>query len=106
MSPFPDKMPKGPRLKPGGVGMYFEGPMWTGKVREVHSSTCNHCGHPTEFESMRTMMEHVDLCYGCMRLICLGCVGKPCVPQEMACERVEREARLRHKLEQDAWGCY
>lgn len=103
---FPDKMPKGPSIKPGGIGQYFEGPMWTGKVREVCASSCAHCGHITEFESRRKMMEHVSLCFGCMRLTCMGCAGKPCVPQEAECERVEREERLRRRIEQGAWGCY
>ena len=99
-------MPKGPRIKPGGIGQYFEGPNWTGKVREVYTSSCAHCGIPTEFESKRKMMEHVDLCFGCMRLICLNCYGKPCETQEAMCERVEQEAKLQDKLLRAAWGCY
>lgn len=94
------------RIKPGGIGQYFEGPMWTGRVREVHASSCGHCGRITEFDSRRKMMEHVDVCRGCMRLICLGCVGKPCVPQEAACERVEREAEIERKIAVGSWGCY
>ncbi len=103
---FPDTMPKGPRIKPGGVGQYFEGPAWAGKCVEVHESTCAHCARITGFPSLKRMMDHVDICRGCMKLICLGCLGKPCTPQELECERIEREATLRHRIEQGAWGCY
>ena len=103
---FPDKTPKGPRFKAGGVGEYFEDGLWTGKCTTVYASTCAHCAHISEFPSRRTMMEHVDICRGCMRLICLGCYGLPCRPQEAECERVEREERLRRRIEQGAWGCY
>lgn|SRR5579864_277683 len=97
---------KGPRLKAGGVGEYFEGPLWQGKVTTVHESTCAHCAHITEFPSRRTMFDYVDVCRGCMQLICLGCVGKPCVPQEAECERLEKEDRLKKRIEQLSWGCY
>lgn len=103
---FPDKMSKGPKIKPGGIGQYFEGRTWDGKCVEVHSSTCAHCAHMTEFPSRKAMMEHVDICYGCMKLICLPCHGKPCTPQELECERIEREAKLQHRIVQGSWGCY
>jgi hypothetical protein len=45
------------------------------------------------------MTDHVDVCRGCMRLICLQCVGQPCRPWEKECERLEREARLRNRYE-------
>jgi hypothetical protein len=92
--------------KPGGVGEYFDGPLWNGRASTVYASTCAHCAHVTEFPSRRTMTEHVDVCRGCMRLICLGCVGKPCTPQELECERIERETRVSRRLEKDSWGCY
>lgn len=110
---FPDSMPKGPRIKPGGISQYFDQPFWSGKVTEFYASTCNHCGHPTDkIESLKRLMDHVELCFGCMKLICLDCRGKMqrgesgCVPQEMECERIEREDRLKRKLETTAWGCY
>jgi hypothetical protein len=102
---FPDATPKGPRIKPGGIGQYFDQPFWTGTLTEVHHSTCFHCGAGSEFPSLK-MMEHVDICRGCMKLICLRCVGKPCTPQEAECDRIEREQRLNRRIEQDAWGCY
>src|SRR5580704_4999986 len=95
--PF-DKIAKGPRIKAGGFGEYFDGPMWQGPSKTVYASTCNHCGHISEFPSRRKMMEHVDVCRGCMRLICLGCVGMPCVPQEKEAERIENEARLKARI--------
>ena len=94
-------------FEPGGVGQYFDGPLGSGVlVREVYHSTCSHCGHGTEFASKRNMMEHVEMCRGCMRLICLACYGRPCVPQEKEAERQELEARLRSRLEVGRWGCY
>ena len=95
------------RFKPGGVGEYFEGGLWNGKVTTVHSTTCSHCQHPTEFPSMKRMMEFVDVCRGCMKLICLDCSGKPCTPYEKEAERLEAMARLQRKVEQQGvWRCY
>lgn len=90
------------RLKAGGIGQYFDGPAFTGKCVEVYESTCAHawCGqHITSFPSRKVMMEHVDICRCCMRLICLTCVGKPCLPAEKEAERVEKEALLQKKIE-------
>lgn len=89
-------------MKPGGVSEAF-GP--TGIV-EMHASTCAHCQHITEFPTRRVMMRHVEVCRGCMRLICLECAGKPCRPWEKECERQEREYRLQRKIETDSWRCY
>lgn len=104
--PFPDRIPHGPLIRPGGVSEYFEGRAWDGKCTTVYSSTCAHCAHMTDFPNRRTMMDYVDVCRGCMRLICLGCVGKPCTPQEKECERIELEERIKRRVEQGAWGCY
>ena len=93
------------RIKPGGVAEYFE-PLG---VKTVYTSTCAHahCGQRiTEFPSMREMHKYVDVCRSCMRLICLECAGKPCVPYEKELERQEREARLAHKIESSRWRCY
>lgn len=87
-------MPRLLRTAPGGVGQYFEGHHKDGKlIREVHSSTCAHCARLTEFESRRKMFDHVDICRCCMQLICLNCVGKPCITQEREAERIERAVR-------------
>lgn len=93
-------------FKAGGVGQYFENGNHTGLVTEVYASTCSHCGRITEFPSARTMMEHVEICRGCMRLICLACYGKGCRPFEKEAERQEAEARLQQRLQQQAWSCY
>ena len=88
------------RQRAGAVGQYFEGAINDpGRVLvgEVHSSTCAHCSAMTEFPSQKTMLEYVDICRGCMRLICLPCVGKPCDPVEAKLERQELEARLRRE---------
>lgn len=78
--------------KPGGVNFYF-GP--DGTVEETHTSTCAHCQAVTGFPSLKTMTDHVDICRGCMRLICLSCVGKPCVVFERQAEMIERQHRKR-----------
>lgn len=80
-----------PKQQPGGIGQYFEDGVL---VQEVYTSTCSHCANITEFPTKRAMLDHVDICRGCMRLICLRCHGKPCRPFEAEAEREEREARL------------
>jgi hypothetical protein len=99
-------LPRLVRLKPGAVSQYFDEPGQSGRVREIHSSTCSHCQHMTEFPSMRRMMEFVEICRGCMKLICLGCVGKPCVPFEKRVDIKEREDELHAKLVREGWRCY
>ena len=48
------------------------------------------------------MMDYVDICRGCMALICLDCVGKPCTPKmkmiEMAEEKAYRSQQYRKML--------
>lgn len=90
-------------LKPGGVGQYFEDGVL---VREEHTSTCRHCRHVTEFPSRKVMMEHVDICRGCMSLICLNCYGKPCVPFERRAEIIEQQHKMRQRMIVDGWRCY
>jgi hypothetical protein len=96
------RMPGGPRIKPGSMGEYFtpEG------ITTVHSSTCAHCQRGTEFPSLKRMMDYVEICRGCMRLICLECAGKPCRPYEKECERLENEAYIQSQVEKERWGCY
>jgi hypothetical protein len=90
-------------IKPGGINILFD-PVF-GEI-ETHSSTCRHCQHITDFPSRRVMMEHVDVCRGCMELICLECVGKPCLPWEKQCELQETEFKLRSRVHLQAWRCY
>ncbi len=86
------------RIRPGSIGQYFDGPAWEGKFVEVHSSTCAHCSRMTEFPSLRVMMEHVDICRSCMKLICLGCVGRGCAPFMKQVEMMEAEnERRKHR---------
>lgn len=100
-------MPAQLRFKAGGIGQYFEGAIGDRVlVREVHASTCSHCQAQTEYPSQKRMMEFVDICRGCMRLICLGCVGQPCRPFEAEAERQEAVARLERRLQIGAWRCY
>ena len=94
------------RTAPGGVGQYFDGQNRAGRLVEVYASTCAHCGYITEFPSLRTMHEHIDICRGCMRPICLRCAGKPCRPQEKEAERLEREHRIHGRIVRAGWNCY
>ena len=91
------------RFNPGGVGQYFEGEGFTGRCVEVYASTCNHCQAVTEFPSMRSMQEHVDICRSCMKLVCLNCHGLPCMPYDAVATREERIAQLKARIE-DKWG--
>lgn len=93
------------KQRAGGIGQYFDGSILdAGRVlaREVHASTCAHCAHITEYPSNKRMLDYVDICRGCMKLICLGCVGKPCDPVEAKVERAELEEKLRRQ----GFRCY
>jgi hypothetical protein len=91
------------RIKPGGINTYFD-PVY-GEV-EAHSSTCSHCQTITDFPSLKRMFDHVEMCRGCMKLICLRCVGKGCRPYEKEAERQEREHHLQSQIHKQAWRCY
>jgi hypothetical protein len=86
------------RFKPGGISEYF-GPH---ERKEVYSSTCSHCQIITDFPSMRKMHEYVDICRGCMKLICLECAGKPCITWLKQCE-IEEGLFRRHQRDKE-WG--
>ena len=96
-------MPRLLRFEPGGLGEYFD-PI--GQVVEKYSSTCSHCQRITEFESKRKMMDYVEICRGCMKLICLDCSGKPCLPYEKRADIMDNEWALRQRLVKDGWRCY
>lgn len=72
-------------LRPGGEAEYT----CDGVVTRVATSTCAHCQHQTEIPSNKKMMEYVDVCRACMKLICLSCYGKPCTPKMREIERAE-----------------
>jgi len=84
--------------KPGSVGQLF---MPGEDVVEVHASTCAHCQHITEFPSMRKMHEHVDVCRNCMKLICLECAGKPCVPWMKIVDYYESKEQSKQNMLRD-----
>jgi hypothetical protein len=88
--------------KAGGISEYW-GP--NGEYTIKYCSTCAHCQVHTEFSNHKERLEKTDVCRGCMRLICLRCAGKPCLPWEKQCEYAER-AYLKAKIERDGWGCY
>ena len=81
------------KLSPGGVAQEF-GPL--GMI-EYATSTCSHCQKVTVIKDRtKKLNEYVDICRGCMRLICLRCANKPCLPWEKQCEYQERqELKLR-----------
>lgn len=97
-------MPKLLQQQPGGINIITDPVLGTSV--ETHSSTCKHCQAITDFESRKVMMNHVEICRGCMSLICLKCYGKPCRPYEQEAERQELEFKLRSRVHLQAWGCY
>lgn len=95
-----------PRLiKPGAINTLFH-PDLPGGERETHSSTCRHCQKNTDFPSMKVMMDYVEVCRGCMKLICLECYGKPCRPYEKEADRLENLYRLQQRVHMQGWKCY
>ena len=96
-------MPRLLRFIPGGLNEVF---VPGGATVETHSSTCSHCQRQTDFPSLRTMFEYVDICRGCMKLICQDCAGNPCRPYEKEAERLENEEYLKKQLAMQGWGCY
>ncbi len=90
-------MPKLLRFEPGSVGEYYDGPLWSGNATLFYESTCSHCQHGTRFPSKKSMMEYVDVCRGCMRLVCLPCAGKPCRTWEKECDHLEAEGRRQYR---------
>ena len=85
---LPDiRIGSGPRIKPGGIAECFT-PLG---YEVLYTSTCSHCQHITQGKTAKEVREKTDICRGCMRLICLPCAGKPCLPWEKQCEHEERE---------------
>jgi hypothetical protein len=74
--------------KPGGVGIYT----CDGIAVEVMTSTCVHCAKITDIQSRKRMLDVVDICRQCMRLICADCAGKPCSPWQKKIEAIEESA--------------
>lgn len=78
---------------PGAIEQKFEGLWEDGKlIAEYHSSTCAHCQRITTFPTQRSIMEYVDICRHCMKLICLECYGKGCTPWIKRIEQAEEKA--------------
>jgi hypothetical protein len=91
---------QGSRLKPGGVAE-----LWDETGYQIFfTSTCSHCQHITRGKTAREVRENTDVCRGCMRLICLRCANKPCLPWEKQCEYKERET-LKRQIEEKL-RCY
>jgi hypothetical protein len=74
--------------RPGGIGILF---MPEGAQVEVETSTCAHCQHLTDIPSRRKMMDYVDVCRVCDKLVCLACAGGPCTPHMRKIEQMERD---------------
>lgn len=91
------------RFEPGGVGEYFDE---FGTPTAQYASTCAHCQRITEFPSKRRMMDYVEICRGCMRLICTQCHGKPCKTYEQFVNEKETHDELQRRLIKDGWRCY
>lgn len=80
--------------KPGGVGIYT----CDGVAVEGMTSTCAHCSKITDIESRKKMLDVVDICRNCMKLICADCAGKPCTPWLKKIEKIEEAAYRRDQL--------
>ena len=91
------------QFQPGGVNFNHHPDRG---VIEGYSSTCSHCQHITDFPSKRVMMDYVDICRGCMKLICLNCYGKPCLPYEKQVDQQELEQKIRSRIHMQGWRCY
>lgn len=91
--------------KPGGINTYFD-PVF-GEV-ELHSSTCRHCQHVTDFPSRRVMMDYVDVCFKCAALVCREpeCQQKGCIPFEKQADEAENAFYLRQRIYIQGWRCY
>jgi hypothetical protein len=96
-------MPRLLQFQPGGINTVSHPDFG---VVETYSSTCSHCQKITDFPSRRQMMDYVDICRVCMKLICLDCYGKPCRPYEQEVERQEHARRLRDRIHMQGWKCY
>jgi hypothetical protein len=82
-------------VRPGGVIEIF-GPLGNATFA---TSTCAHCQHVTTVPNPRNLHECTDICRKCMKLICLECVGKPCMPKEKWAEMQEANDRTLQR-----WG--
>lgn len=84
----------GAQGKFGGVSQYF---LPDGRMVERGTKKCNHCQRPVEVDDLRKLMEVMDLCRGCMKLICLPCYGetwqKGCMHHLKAIEVAEEKAQ-------------
>ena len=72
--------------RPGSVTEYV-GP-W--ETRTIATSVCAHCQSITEIPNTRQMHGYVDVCRKCMKLICLNCSNKDCIPAERWAEIAEK----------------
>jgi len=81
-------MMRGPSLYGTSRGYFcFEGPDGT---KEADSFTCQHCNFITKVGPFTDPANIGGYCKGCGKLICRGCVGKPCDPLEAKLERAEK----------------
>ena len=74
---------------PKYVGERPVGPKALINEDECDTFTCGHCQFVVHVPVKCDPADLGGLCKCCMRLICPGCVDKPCVPWEKAIERME-----------------
>jgi hypothetical protein len=84
-------MPKLLRQQPGSVGQYFPEHHQQGKAVEVWASKCAHCQHLTEAFDLGAKRA-INVCRGCMRLICNRCADKG------VCFTDEEQAEIEEKI--------
>jgi hypothetical protein len=64
-------------------------------VRETDTHTCNHCNCIIHAPVNKKIEEVGDFCRQCMKVICLRCAGKPCIPFLKKLERWESRHHAR-----------
>lgn len=64
-------------------------------VRETDTHTCNHCQRLVHTPVNKKIEEVGDFCRGCMKVICLNCVGKGCAPFLKKLEQMEARYHAR-----------
>jgi hypothetical protein len=79
--------------RPGGYGVITQA---NGSIIEHDTFTCSHCQRVTQVPPKANPDDFGDFCRTCMRMICVQCAGKECVPFTKKLEEaLERAHALR-----------
>lgn len=81
-------------LKPGGYALWMD----PEGNKEQDTFTCNHCNTVVYVKAAASPTEAGGWCNLCMRLLCMNCAGKECVPFEKKMEMWEKQDLQRRRL--------